>query len=155
MGLFRNLKNMVTGDSAEVVLDVNNPGLGRPFPIRISATIGQDDCKIQKVYLRIVAEENVRVPDIHVAERFGEEVRISTQTVSTTTITYDATIDIASAQVLKAEQQYQWEAEITIPDEALPSYQGPNAQHLWKLLAGLDVRGNDPDSDWLLVDMHY
>lgn len=154
MSFFKNLKNMVTGGSATLSISATEPGLEKTFPIRIEARIGDDACQVNRVYFRIVGEETVQVPDIDVARRNGNATTVSRETVRATTVTTDFAHDVAGALTLDANETYAWEVDVTLPPEALPTYTGALAQHRWKIIAGLDMTGNDPDSGWETIEVY-
>jgi len=154
MTLFGKLKNMVTGGGATVTLEVLSPPVrGEAFGVRVSVKVGAADVAAHKVYLRVVGEEAVQVPNVEVATRSGDEIRLSTETVSRSSYTFDASWDVAPAQTLRAGQGYDWEIGVEVPADAPPVYQGTLARHEWKILAGVDVFGNDPDTGWYVLAM--
>jgi len=153
MGFFKNLKNMITGGAAKVTLEVDQPSLTEPFTVRVQADIGDNDCAVRRVYLQVCGTESVEVPDVDVARQRGDSTVIERETVRTSVTTADFTVTIAPAETLKASHTYNWETEITLPPDCLPTYRGRLAQHLWQIKAGLDLPGNDPDSGWIDLDL--
>ena len=151
MGFFSNLKNFVTGAGASVALQVEQPERGRPFRATITAETSEAPCSLNRVYLLVRASEQVEIPDVEVAKRVGSALEARRQTVRHEETTYEKEIEVASAMELQPEQSYSWEVELSLPTDVLPSYAGKRARHEWKLLAGLDMRGNDPDSGWVPV----
>jgi hypothetical protein len=73
--------------------------------------------------------------------------------IEKTTTVHDQKIEVASPRTLKANDEYDWEISVNLPQSALPTYLGVTARHEWKLLAGLDVPGNDPDSGWVTIEL--
>lgn len=154
MGLFNKLKNMITGGGAKISLEVlSQPVRGETFDVRIRAEVGDSDLVVRKVYVRVIGEEEVRVPNVEIASRFNDEIRAATETVSRTSHTFDATFDAAPSQTLSARQHYQWDITLGVPGDAPPVYFGQLARHEWKIMAALDVSGNDPDSGWFALPM--
>ena len=154
MSLFGKLKNMVTGGGATVTLELLSPTVrGEAFGVRVRVEVGDGDVSAHKVYVRVVGEENVQVPNVQVAVRSGDEVLVSTETILRSAYTFDTTWDVAPAQTLHARQVYQWETGLLIPTETQPVYRGNLARHDWRILAGVDVIGNDPDSGWIGLDL--
>lgn len=154
MSLFGKLKNMVTGGGATVGLEVlSQPVRGEGFAVRVSVTVGDGDVNARKVYLRVVGEEEVQIPGVQVAHGSGNAVSVTTETVSRSTYTYDASWDVTQAITLKGGQTYHWDMEIGVPPDAQPAYGGQLARHQWKAIAGVDVFGNDPDSGWFVLAM--
>ena len=154
MTLFGKLKNLVTGGGAKVTLEVlSPPARGQAFGVRVEVVVGETDLTAHKVYLRVIGEEEVQVPNVEVAVRSGDQIRVATETVVRSSYTFDATWDVAPAQTLRAKQSYQWEIGLEIPADAQACYQGQLARHEWKILAGVDVFGNDPDTGWFVLEM--
>lgn len=149
MGLFSGLKNYITGGGAKVTLECSGEAIrGEPMSVTVTAVIGETECKVSKVYLQIRGHERVEIPGVMVAARQGNEVRVDEQTCVRETTTLSTDVEVAGADTLKAGETYTWSVDITLPEDALPSYEGPSCLHRWQLCAGLDTRGNDPDSGW-------
>ena len=154
MGIFGKLKNMITGGGATVTLEAVDPSLTQPFKVTINAVVGDADLAIKRVYLRIAGEENVVVRDVQIAKTFGDEVRVEREDVGGSAVTFEDEVEVAGEQTLEANQEYTWETEISFPEGNLPTYRGTIASHEWKLFAGLDARGNDPDSGWVDIELY-
>lgn len=149
MGFINNLKNYITGSAAKVGLAVDDPARGKPFTVTVTAETGETPCRVSKVYLHVRATEHVEIPNVEVAKRSGEALEAHRQTVQHDETTYQEQIEVAPATELQPRQQYRWDVEVNLPPEVPPSFTGRHARHEWKLLAGLDMRGNDPDSGWV------
>ncbi|MEO2107880.1 MAG: hypothetical protein ABGZ36_19850, partial [Actinomycetota bacterium] len=61
---------------------------------------------------------------------------------------------IASGQQLGANQTGSFEGQIQLPAHLPPSARGRNAEFRWQVRARLDMKGNDPDSGWQMVEVH-
>jgi hypothetical protein len=153
MGFFGSLKNLVTGGGVKVSLEAINPARGQPFTVRVSAEVGEADCAINKVYLHLRGSEKVEVPDVEIAEKNGDKIEVHKRAISREENTFHTELTLAPASVLAAGQTYHWETQVNLPADALPSFTGKHAKHEWYLLAGLDMRGNDPDSGWVAVEI--
>ena len=153
MGFFDKLKNMITGGGAKVTLEAGEPRRGGPFPVKIRAEVSDADLEIRKAYLKVAGVENVVIKDVEVARKVGEKVEVARENLERNTSTYEQLIEVAGAQTLKAKQMYEWETSVVIPGSVLPTFRGVNARHEWKLLAGLEVSGNDPDSGWVTIEL--
>jgi hypothetical protein len=151
MGLFSKFADAVTGGWVKVHLQWSEPVLGKPIQVRVNADAVRSDKDIDGVYIQVVAEEKVTVPGVHVAEMFNGVLREKVEAVSHTAITFDQKFPIGGPQPLKNGQTYEWTGTITIPADARPTYLGLNAGHNWRILAGLEVKGNDPDSGWTTI----
>ena len=151
MGFFSKLADAVTGGWVKVYLQWSEPVLGKPIQVRVNVDAIRSDKDIGGVYVQVIAEEKVTVPDVHVAETFSGVLREKVEAVSHTAITYDQKFSIGGPQLLKTGQTYEWSGTITIPADARPTYLGVNASHSWRVIAGLEVKGNDPDSGWTTI----
>ncbi|MDH5178112.1 MAG: hypothetical protein OEZ39_16525 [Gammaproteobacteria bacterium] len=160
MGFFDSLKkvaNTITGGSAEVFLDAEPFRIGEPFEVKITAKVKDADLDIKRVYLKIVAKEEIQVPHYSFSHRIPkrncddeneEETIYIEKTVKEDHTTLKLELNIAGNQVLKANQAYEWIYRVDLPDGAQPVYRGKYCIHAYEACAGLDCFGNDPDSGW-------
>lgn len=170
MDKLRSVASAITGSGAKVALEIGEPSRDKPFTVDVQAEVGGNDLKIEKVYVKLVGEENVKLSvempaeeeaaaaegEAAAAEGEGaaaEEKGTVTKEVSRTEITYQQEFELAGAQTLSANQTYTWNGEVQLPEDAKPTYQGINATHQWRLMAGLSTFGNDPDSGWKTLDV--
>ena len=150
MGFFKNLVNKISGGAACVFLEFDDPALGEAFQGKITATGSDSDLKIAKVYLKVRSIEKVVVRDYDIEMDGSSRV----EDVHGQEIMFNDEFVISDAQTLKANQTYEWTTNLTLPDDALPTYLGKNAWHEWEFFAGLDAPGNDPDSGWIKVELY-
>ena len=153
MGFFSNLKNFVTGGGAKVTIEVIEPALGGPFQVKIHAEVEDADIEIKEVYLKVASLETVIIKDVEIAKMIDEKMETVREDIENTTTVHDQKIEVAGEQTLKANEEYDWETTVTLPENALPSFIGITAKHEWKLMAGLDTSGNDPDSGWIVIHL--
>ncbi len=144
MGFFDKLKamkNAVTGGAAKVEVETGDGAeLGEPFAVKVRAT-AKADLNISSVYVIVRAVEQVTVPDER--GRIPDEIHGEYET-------FEDRVEVTGAQELKAGEQYEWECEITLSDDDCnPTFDGEICQHIWQIQAGLDAKGNDPDSGWV------
>ncbi len=151
MGIFSKLADAVTGGWTKVHLQWSDPVLGKPIQVRVNADSLKSDKDIEGVYIQIQAEEKVKLPEVHIAETINGVVKEKIEEVSRSAITFDQKFPIGGPQPLKAGQAYEWSGTITIPGDARQTYLGLNASHTWRIMAGLEVKGNDPDSGWTTI----
>lgn len=147
MGLLDKLKSAaaaITGSAASVSLSPGPLVRGAPMSIGVTAVIGPQEVMSSGVYLKVEGLEEVEIP--YSAVRSGGEV---SGPVSAQAKTFEMTRPVAEAQVLQAGQSYDWEIQIELPAEVPPLYVGPMARHRIRAKAGIDCRGNDPDSGWI------
>ena len=147
------LADQITGGSAQVSVAALEPSRYDPFTVKVNAVVGEHDLQIKRVYVKVEGAETVVVRSVSVATEFGDEVKVSQEDVQQSQDTYSRETDIAGAQALKAGEGHEWEAQIQLPAGMLPTYQGPNAQHEWRILAVLDAPGNNPDSGWVTIEI--
>jgi hypothetical protein len=140
-------KNFVTGGGAKVAIQVGEGKLGGTVPVRISAEISSADLSVSKVYVRARAEEIIKMTVID-QDDHGDKDKINENSE-----TFDQTFDVTGPLNLEAGSRHEWTADIQIPASAEPTYRGRNARHVWRFQAGLDVKGNDPDSGWTEVTL--
>lgn len=147
MGLLDKLKSVaaaITGSAASVSLSPDPLVRGAPMSIGVTAVIGGADVMSSGVYLKVEGLEEVNIP--------SSAVRTDGDAggpVSAKANTFEMTRPVAEAQVLQAGQSYEWEIQIELPLEVPPLYVGPMARHRIRAKAGIDCRGNDPDSGWI------
>ncbi len=152
MGFFdkiKSMKNAVTGGAAKVYLDCEHISYTEPFQAIVRAQVGDAPLKINRVYLKIEGREEIEVPDIDVM--YGEEgdSHQRVETVHALNKTVDLEITIANSEELKANDSYEWTADVELPSNAPSIYKGRFCQHIYQAYAGLDTFGNDPDSGWI------
>ncbi|GLR19271.1 hypothetical protein [Portibacter lacus] len=154
MGIFDKLKkfkNYISGSGAELHLSIDNSLVqteGRVL-VTVFCQVKEHDILVDKLYLKLKAEETVRYRD---ANYHGTNTRARTtggtnRTAHATTFKNELIIDQNFR--LDRDGEYEWQAEFMIPPNIPGTYVGINAQHEWKVLAGLSKKGNDPDSGWV------
>jgi len=159
MGLFDtiiNIKNLVTGGSAEVHLELSKVTLGEPFKIRMRADVADNDLKIDGAFLEIQGIEEIEVPhdipktDTKTAENQQKD---KTEIIRKTTVTSEQKITMAEKMELKANEEYVWDAVAELASHNQPVYKGKYCTHTYRVKAYLDCYGNDPDSGWVSLDI--
>jgi len=153
MGFFSKIKNFVTGGGAEVTIEAIEPALGGPFQVKIHAAVEDADIEIKELYLKVASLETVIIKNVEIAKIIDEKMETVREDIENTTTVHDQKIEVTGEQTLKANEEYDWETTVTLPENALPSFIGITAKHEWKILAGLDTSGNDPDSGWVIIHL--
>lgn len=151
MGLLSKLKNAVTGGAAQVSINYDDPTIGEEFEVAVTANIADDEVNIARVYVQIEGYEVVEVNNVPVVERRGDDLVETSRTVSEREQTYEREFVLANAETLDANETYEWHGSLVIPEGSFPTFVGRNARHEWRIRAGLDLRGNDPDSGWQVL----
>ncbi len=146
MDKLKSLKNAVTGGAATVSVEIPDIRRDEPFTVKVTANIDSAELKINKVYIKLRCDENVQVPDVDVAADQDGEMQVRQEIVTASVDIIFMEIEVSGAETLEANQEYTWEAEISLPDDAPATYRGTNAHIIYVLEAGLDAFGNDPDS---------
>lgn len=154
MGFFDNLKkikNYITGSGAELHIAIDNSTLSTEGVVRVKilCQVKDHDILVDKLYVKLKAEEIVRYRDHGSSHHSGGHVRKtggSMKTAYATTHQEEIIVD----QNFRLDQggEYEWNAEFLIPADIPGTYNGINARHEWKILAGLSKKGVDPDSGW-------
>ena len=159
MGLYDtlvSLKNLVTGGSAEVVLDVEPLMQGVPFNITVQVRVAAELLKIRGAYLKIQGVEDIEVPiNTQEVKETGKRTAVGAikKTVKCHTVTSEQKIQIAKVMELEANEDYKWDAIAKLAPDNGPVYRGIHCNHHYRIKAYLDCYGNDPDSGWIDLEI--
>lgn len=146
MGFFSNLKNAVTGGAATVRVQAPSAQRGQAVPIQIEA-VAKANGQVNAVYVLVRATESATIHESdHVGPSKGE-------TAQGRKVAFETRINVAGAQQIESGQVYRWEGQLSLPATVNPTFRGQMIQHHWEIQAGLDMRGNDPDSGWQPIDV--
>jgi hypothetical protein len=154
LGKLRSMTQAIMGGGAKVSLEVSRPSLRQPFIAKITAEVGDNDLKINKVYLIIRAEEEVIVHNVSIAVKEGNNFSERNEDVKAKLETVRSEIEVSAGETLQAHQTYTWKHEVILPHNALPTFHGINANHTYFMQAGLECFGNDPDTGWVEVNIY-
>ncbi|WP_235296765.1 hypothetical protein [Portibacter marinus] len=159
MGFFDKLKKFkdyITGTGAELHLAIDNSAVHTEGLVRLKilCQIKEHGILVDKLYVKLHAEEMVRYRDRSHVHGSGHRVGKSGGSTKTAYATsYKEELVIDQNFRLEAHGEYEWDAEFLIPPNVPGTYRGINANHEWKILAGLSKKGNDPDSGWVIFDV--
>ena len=159
MGLFDKLKsavNAVTGGAATVTLDYSPSFVypGDQVTVRVTATAGGAEVKSKGAFIDVRGYEEVRVKTTHTTT--GSSTTGTTNpTTSTTSTTHEKSAQINGEFVLAPNETKTFEGQFQVPQGILPSYNGPNAKHLWEIRGRIEAWGNDPDSGFKPLRVGY
>jgi hypothetical protein len=146
MGFFDKIKagiNKLTGGGATVTISMEGNKLSEVVKVNITAVVKDAPIDITKVYVWVKSVEKVDIPKKEVAAEQPFDLKIEK-------IIYAKQEYVAApAQKLEAGQTYTWSYEVKLSGNTRASYYGTYVQHEWQFLAGLDAKGNDPDSEWI------
>ena len=154
MGFLKKLKGAVsklTGGGAKVTVFVNGNDIKETLNISINAEVKDNSLEVKKVYLWIKSVEKIDIPKNSLPQNLREIANFGL-TLSNDRFPKKEFI-VTEAQKLEAKKTYTWNIDIKLDDEAIPSYKGHFANHEWLFYAGIDVKGNDPDSGWQKFDL--
>jgi len=153
MGLFdkiKSLANQVAGTSAKVALLVEATSVKEPIKVKINAQVKDAPLPIEKVYLYVKSIERIHVPRQNMP---GGNDKNPHSLEMTTDVFQKMEFTVSNAQTLEGGKSYDWAYEFTLPAGAHPSYNGKYSHHEWQVYAGLDAKGNDPDSGWITMNL--
>lgn len=158
MGFFNSLKSMassITGGGAKISMEITSePSLSQPFGVRVTAVVGGANLSVKRVYIKVKGTEFVKARNVGVSETVNGQTQTKYRDVEYNETSFERDFDIAGAQNLSAGQTYTWEAEIDPSNyDMLPTYKGKLARHEWQVQAGLDAPGNDPNSNWVTIEL--
>ncbi len=148
----KSIANAVTGGAAKVSVAIEPWDFGEPLRVTIRATAKDAEVPFNRVYLVVEGVESIEIPDFEFSFEDGSGERGSLrQVVRARHTTIRQEFEVASAGSLQAEQSGEWTVEIELPENAAPTYNGRFAEHHYQVFAGLDTKGNDPDSGWVRI----
>lgn len=155
MGFFKKLKsavNKLTGGAANVSVFVNGNNLKGNINVTVKADLKDNSLEIRKVYLWVKSVEKIEIP------KNSLPINLRDDTNTGISLSDDRfpkkEFIIAEGQSLEAKQSYTWAVDIKLEGDISPSYNGKFASHEWLFYAGLDAKGNDPDSGWQKFDLY-
>lgn len=150
MGIFSKIKNYITGGAAEVAVVFENDLVRPEDKLRLFVTASaKDDCKIKKVYLHIKCEETYKKRETTTTTDSNGNTTTTSRDVTKYYSHFTKELVLAEDILLRKDSEEKWLAEFEIPVDALPSFKGKDCHMAWKVFAGLDMPGNDPDSGWV------
>ncbi len=149
MGLLHKILHYVTGGSAEVDVDIENANLDKPFPVKITAEIKDNDLNIDSVYLLFRCQD-ARLDGYSESGPETDNERILRELNEWVFDTvYETRIDISGEGTLKGGEDYSWDTMVDLSECDEKSYDSPGRRVIWEVQAGIDIPGNDPDSGWV------
>lgn len=155
MGFFDKIKkaaNFLTGGGADVKLAIEDGIIGNPLPATITLKIGDNDINAEKVYLIVRCTETTKTV-AEVEEGAEVDPEAEPEMEENQEYLHNETITVADGQVFEAGKEYTFTTEVKLPEDAQATLEEENREIYWSFQAGIDVRGNDPDSGWILVNI--
>lgn len=148
MDKLKSIKNSITGGGAKVRVEAENAIVGQPFQIKVYADVEDAQMNIANVYVKIRSKEEIVARGVDVAHKSGDTWTSRREDIRQYNTTFEQTMTITGQETLEANSNNEWTYEFTIPQGNMPSFNGQQCDHNWEIYAGLDARGNDPDSNW-------
>jgi hypothetical protein len=142
----------MTGGWADVSLVLADPQKGAAAQATVTVNVKGEPIDIARVYVKLQCREEVHIPNFRARDR-DDPGDMDYVDVRKEEEIYDQELTIAPAQRLEANQTYTFEGAVEIPAEMPPTYRGRHCKLVWRTLAGLDMKGNDPDSGWQEFDV--
>ena len=153
MGLFSKLKNSLTGGWAEVKVMIPEGGVerGASLPVTIEVQVKDETIDVSKIYSKFCCEEVVDIPNFRSRDEDNRN-DIDYVHVNVKSDLLDEEFVIEEGLTLESNQTYTYDGNLSVPEDLPPSFTGRHATVEWSVYAGLDMRGNDPDSGWVEVE---
>ena len=149
---FINIKNLVTGGSAEVRLEIGAVKNMKPFEIMMQVDVAREDIKIEGAYLLIQGIEDINMPHRNLSNR-DDKGAAKKDTARSHTVTSEQKIEISDDLELEANEKYTWTAIAELSPYNQPAYEGKYCKHYYRVKAYIDCYGNDPDSGWVNLNI--
>lgn len=157
MGFLDKVKSItraVTGGAADVTLEVGPVTMGVPFEVAIRAQAKSENVKYERVYLQIQGTEKVELSTSDImAGDLGSERLTGVRRIRARKKTLELETEAAPGGELAANMSQAWTVQGEIPKTAPPPFSGKLTRHLYRVRAGLDCFGNDPDSGWVDLEV--
>jgi hypothetical protein len=149
MSFISNMKNKMTGGWANITISAPEGARGSVLPVTVTVSMKDQGIKIDRVYLKILCTESVYISDYKIS--IGEESK--TVDIDKKTSLFEHENNISGAQELNGKETYTFESPVNIPSDIPPTFKGTNCRIVWAVYAGLDMKGNDPDSGWVEINV--
>ncbi len=127
MGILKDIKNFVTGGSAEVSIKLVNE-------------IVEEDGKLEATLIITAKEETVIGKNVYALVEAIEE------SANKKTI-YESRIELETSVQISAGESRSWSVAIEIPDTAPSTHFGKHSKLDWKLTGGIELSGINPDAE--------
>ncbi|MCH8961455.1 MAG: sporulation protein [Bacteroidetes bacterium] len=147
MGFLSKLKSTITGSWADVTLSVASAQRGETAAVTVDVAVKSEPIRINRVYVQFRCTEEVKILNYQTGRRDAEGKTIVIDVRKTERLLNEEIV-LAGAQELAAESHHHFEGELRIPAHLPASFEGRHASISWSAMAGLDMKGNDPDSGW-------
>ncbi len=147
MGIFDKLKkmgNFISGGAAKVELNVPGGFLGTPLIVNVTVKIGENAVEVKSVYLNIQCVEKIKE---EVENEDGKEIEENENVI------FESKIIVAEGGTFEGGKEYSFLKEIILPESSQATSLDDSREVYWEFMAGLDMKGNDPDSGWIKANI--
>ena len=150
MGFFSKLKKNMTGDWATISLQARPASRGSSAVAVIDIAVKDEPISIDRVYAKIKCVEEIRIDNYRLSGvRSGDNASgPSSVDVRHTETVYEQELNVTGAKNLDAMSSHQLEADFPLPGNLPPTFTGSNVRIIYKVMAGIDMKGNDPNTKW-------
>jgi hypothetical protein len=154
MGFLSNMKKNLTGSWAEVQLTVGDTASrGGNLPVRVDVQVKDSDITVDKVIAELVCEEVIDVRGAMGSSWSASSGDSTSYPSESRESVHSHEVVLAAGQALSAGATMSFEGQLPIPAHAPPSARGRHSQFTWSVRGRLDMKGNDPDSGWQVVEV--
>jgi hypothetical protein len=157
MGFLDKVKSItraITGGAADVTLEVGPVTMGVPFEVSIRAQAKSENVKYERVYLQIQGLEKVELSTADIMAGDLDPERITgVRRIRARGKTLELETEVAPGGELESNASQAWTVQGEIPRTAPPPFSGKYTRHVYRVRAGLDCYGNDPDSGWVDLEV--
>ena len=145
MGFLKNLKSNLTGDWATVTLRVGEARRGADLPVAVDVTVKENDISVDKVLVELRCSE---VVNLNHTSTNGQPCH-----ASESSSLHTAEVVVSGPLQLSGGAQQSFEGQVQLPGHLPPSFSGRHARIEWAVRARLEMKGNDPDSEWTTLSV--
>jgi hypothetical protein len=150
MGFLDKVKNTLSGDWADVSVQVGGPVVrGGALDATVNVQVKNSPIKVDSIVLELRCEEHVYLQRVTISGA-GNTV---TGSASATEAIVNHEVPVGGPQELAAGSSSAYTASVPVSVDAPPTVTGRNARYEWKVRGRLDMKGNDPDSGWQTIQV--
>lgn len=153
MGLFSKIKNTLTGGWADVRCTAGPGRRGESLDVQVDVHVKADAIDVKDIYVQIECREVVDIPNYHVpGMNRGDSMHNSNRVhVHERNTLWTHKLSAGQGLTLEGGSQNSYQVRFDLPSQWPASWSGRYCRLEWAVLAGLDMKGNDPDSGWQVV----
>lgn len=147
MGFLSNIKNMVTGGGADVILTIPEVDYGQDSNVNVSIKVKDAEIKSEELYLELQCNYHCNEMRIEYLDENKDSVvdKIKISLIPVIRKVDSKKRQVNSARSYRALSTHEFPVKLMFDK---PDFISSNNQIVWKANAGLAVTGNDPDSGW-------